>query len=593
MKSTPNSNKELAAFIWSFMKRQKAAFLYIGIISFVWSLDITLWPYLFRLLIDGLAMNEAHREMAWAAIKTPVFCGIALWIFIEAGFRSQGFVLSKAFPKLEADIRLAMFDYIQYHSPHYFNEHFAGSLSNKISDMTTQVTLLLQSILTLFFPAIGTLILTLAFFTNIQPLFALILAVWIAIHLFISIKSGKKCDAYEHAHAEARSTLVGKMVDSLQNNFAVNLFYRFPYEFKQIYSSQQDEQKKHMTARRYVEKIRLVLGALTFILGGLCINGLMIYFWFQNTLSTGEVAQIFNTTWNVVMMMWMVGMAIPAFFQSLGLLKQALQVMKDPQDILDAPNAEPLEVKRGEIIFDNVSFHYGERKLFHNKNIHIPGGQKVGLVGYSGAGKSTFVNLILRFYPLEKGRILIDGQDIQTVTLASLRQQIALIPQDPILFHRSIKENIHFGREDATENALFDAAKTAHVDQFVSKMSARYDSVVGERGTKLSGGERQRIAIARAVLAKTPILLLDEATSALDSVTEKYIQDSLEKLMEGKTVIAIAHRLSTLAKMDRILVFDKGKVIEDGSHIELIAREGHYAHMWKMQAGGFMPSNIS
>lgn len=213
----------------------------------------------------------------------------------------------------------------------------------------------------------------------------------------------------------------------------------------------------------------------------------------------------------------------------------------------------------------------------------------LGLVGYSGAGKSTFVNLILRFYPIEKGRILIDGQDIAHITLDSLHNQVALIPQDPLLFHRSLEENLQYGNIQASKEEIINVAKLAHCDEFIKKCPEGYSSLVGERGTKLSGGERQRIAIARAMLAASPILILDEATSSLDSVTEKFIQESLERLMQNRTTIVIAHRLSTLAKMDRILVFDQGKVVEEGTHSELMAKKGHYALMWRMQAGGFLP----
>jgi ATP-binding cassette subfamily B protein len=292
------------------------------------------------------------------------------------------------------------------------------------------------------------------------------------------------------------------------------------------------------------------------------------------------------------MVLWVACDLMPRFFKSVGIASQALSLMNDPQDVNDAPNTPPLIVNKGEIVFENVSFHYGEKQLFANKDVHIKGGEKVGLVGYSGAGKSTFVNLILRFYPVDKGRILIDGQDIASVTLESLRNQVALIPQDPLLFHRTLEDNIRYGNTSASKNDVYQAAKMAHCDEFIRRCPQGYDSLVGERGTKLSGGERQRIAIARAMLAGSPILILDEATSSLDSVTEQYIQESLEILMQNRTTIVIAHRLSTLAKMDRILVFDKGKVVEEGSHQELLAKRGHYAHMWQMQAGGFLPESL-
>jgi len=293
------------------------------------------------------------------------------------------------------------------------------------------------------------------------------------------------------------------------------------------------------------------------------------------------------------MVLWYVIDKAPELFQSYGIAKQALCLMNDPQDILDPPQSLDLSVKQGAIAFENVSFSYGQKKVFKDKNLHIAAGEKVGLVGYSGAGKSTFVNLILRFFSLEKGRILIDGQDIASVTLQSLRNNVALIPQDPILFHRSLEDNIHYGRVDASLEEVIKASKLAHCDEFIKKCTKGYNTLVGERGTKLSGGEKQRIAIARAMLLKAPILILDEATSALDSVTERYIQDSLEKLMENRTTIVVAHRLSTLSKMDRILVFDQGQIIEEGTHLELLSQKGHYAHMWQMQAGGFLPDSPS
>ena len=591
MTTSSLSYKDLASFVWNYAKRQRFAFLFIATISFVWASDATLWPYIFRFVIDGFTQHETSRDTVWNAIQTPVWCGVALWLFVEYGFRAQGFLMARVFPQLEADVRLALFDYIQRHSPKYFNEHLAGSLSNKISDVTIHLTLALQNMLTMFIPALFTAIIAVWFFLELQPFFAFLLALWIAVHIGICIATAKKCDAYEGAHSKARSTIAGKIVDSLQNNFAVNLFFRFGYELKKIQEFQKEEQEKHVLSRKYVERIRLVLGLTCFIIAGVGINGLMIHYWIKGLLTTGEVAQIFNTTWSIIMMMWMVGMTIPSFFQSLGLLKENLSLLQDPQDIVDKKGAKPLQLTQGEIIFNNVSFYYGDKGLFQNKNVHIKGGQKVGLVGYSGAGKSTFVNLILRFYPVSAGKILIDGQDIQAVTLESLRKQISLIPQDPMLFHRSLKENIAFGKEDASDQEIEESAKKAHAHEFISKLRGDYHAIVGERGAKLSGGERQRIAIARAIIAKSPILILDEATSALDSVTEQYIQDSLEQLMKGKTVIAIAHRLSTLCKMDRILVFDKGKVIEDGTHSELLAQNGHYAHMWNMQVGGFLPSS--
>lgn len=585
--STPIPVKSLISFIWKLVRMQPWSFFFIFFLSLTWSVDSTVWPYLLRLIIDTLTQYDMDRANAWMALKWLLIAGICLWIFVEFFFRCRDFLRAHAFPKLEANIRMAMFDHIQHHSPKYFNEHFAGSLSNKIGDMTTQVTSILQNLM-VFIPAVASSILILLFFSKINPLFATILAVWIVIHFIICFFFTAKCVEYSNLHGEARSTLAGKIVDSFTNNFAVNLFSRFQFENLRIARYQKVEQEKNYQAQYYVAWMLLSLSIL-FLVGIITLNAFLILYWTQNKITTGEVIQVFNTTFNVIMILWVAGDLMPQFFKSLGIASQALSVMHDPQDVIDPPQTPPLVITQGEIIFENVSFQYGEKRLFDNKNVHIKGGEKVGLVGYSGAGKSTFVNLILRFYPIEKGRILIDGQDIAHITLDSLHKQITLIPQDPLLFHRTLEENIQYGKIEASKEEIIQAAKMAHCDEFIKKCPNGYASLVGERGTKLSGGERQRIAIARAMLAASPILILDEATSSLDSVTEQFIQESLEYLMQNRTTIVIAHRLSTLAKMDRILVFDQGKVVEEGSHSELLTKQGYYAHMWQLQVGGFLP----
>ncbi len=575
----------IISFVARFVGMQRGRFFFIFLLSLVWSIDATIWPYILGRMIDVFTQFDVNRSMAWPMLKWLLLYIIILWVFVECGFRTRDFLRAKALPQLEADMRMDMFDHIQHHSPRYFNEHFVGTLSNKINDMTVQVSSMLQNLM-IFLPTAATCILSVIFLWQINTVFALMLAVWISLHFSICIFFIPKCIKYSNDHGEVRSSLVGKIVDSLSNNFAVNLFFRFRFEKNRIMASQKEEQMKNYLAKRYVAMMFLFL-SITFFIEGVALNILMCVFWIKGKISTGEVVQIFNTTWNVILVMWFSSEILPAFFQSAGVVKQALSVMGDPQDVLDPLDASSLEVKQGEIVFENVSFHHGEKKLFTNKNVHIKGGEKVGLVGYSGAGKSTFVNLILRFNEVEEGRILIDEQDIAKVTLESLRSNVCLIPQDPLLFHRSLEENIAYGAIDASKENVVEAAKIACADQFIIKTSNGYNSLVGERGTKLSGGERQRIAIARAVLAKAPILILDEATSALDSITEKQIQ--IEALMAGRTTIVIAHRLATLNKMDRILVFHEGKIIEEGSHEELLDKGLHYAHMWQTQANGFLP----
>ncbi|MGE5195802.1 MAG: ABC transporter ATP-binding protein [Anaerolineae bacterium] len=584
------SYKELIGFVWQFMRRQKGIFIFVFLIdSFAWSLDALLWPYILHLVIDVFTRYEGDRTAAWEALKGPVIGGLCLVIYIEIVSRTMGFLMAKAIPKLEADIRMAMFDHVQHHSPKYFNERFAGSLANKITDMTTQVTLILQQLFWPIIPAIATCILGAGFLWFVNPIFTGILLVWIAIHLGVCLKFTRPVDVYEHRHGEARSTLLGKIVDSFTNNFAVNLFYRFTHERNMIAPFQKEEEGTNRQAKQYVEKMRCLLSLFYFVGVILWMNGSLLYLWVHNQITTGQVIQVFNTVWNLTMILWTVGSALPVLFQSFGIAKQAYSLMRDPQDMGDKIDAKELKILSGEIVFDNVSFHYGEKKLFENKHAQIRGGERVGLVGFTGAGKSTFINLILRFFPLHSGKILIDGQEVTDVTLKSLRQQIALIPQDPVLFHRTLRENICYGKPEATEAEIIRAAKLAHCDEFIRNIPNGYAAKVGERGTKLSGGEKQRIAIARAILVDAPILILDEATSALDSVTERYIQDSLEQLMQNRTTIVIAHRLSTLSRMDRILVFDQGKIVEEGTHTTLLEKGGLYARMWKMQVGGFLP----
>jgi ATP-binding cassette subfamily B protein len=292
--------------------------------------------------------------------------------------------------------------------------------------------------------------------------------------------------------------------------------------------------------------------------------------------------------------LWNVTKDFSQLSKSFGKITQALRTITLPVDIQDHPHARSLSVSKGEIAFKNVRFHYkGATPLFENKTVVIQPGQKVGLVGFSGSGKTTFVNLILRLFDVTHGQILIDGQDIRMVTQDSLHEAIGVIPQDPSLFNRTLRENIRYGRLSATDADVELAARKAHAHSFIKDLPNQYDTAVGERGIKLSGGQRQRIAIARVVLKNAPILILDEATSQLDSITETLIQESIEDLMQNKTTLVIAHRLSTLLHMDRILVFDKGKIIQDGTHQELMAQNGLYKTLWEAQVGGFLPERIS
>lgn len=587
--STPQLPKTLLAFFWHFIKAQWKWFIVLQFFYFGWALDHTLFPYILSWIVDTITGLQDRANM-WSALAAPIIFGLVLWIMLEVWYRCAGFIAARVTPQLEASVRLGMFNYIQHHSYTYFSSHFAGSLSNKISDMVNGMTHILQLVMTLFLPVLLALAISITMFAFLNPIFAFILAGWVMVHITTCIIFARKCSLYSNKHAEARTSLAGKIVDSFSNHLNVRLFARHRYEYNYLLPIQQEEQQKHAFALRYIEQMKIVLGIAAFLGPCIALNWFMLYSWQQGTITTGDVVFIFNTAWNITMMAWLAGLEIPNLFREIGVCRQALTVIQDAHDIVDAPDAVPLIVKSGEISFENVTFHYTPKhNLFENKNITIDAGSKVGLVGFSGSGKTTFVHLILRYFDLEEGRILIDGQDITLVSQNSLREQIAMIPQDTSLFHRSLMENIRYGKPSALDEDVVNAARQASCYEFIDKLPEKYNTLAGERGVKLSGGQRQRIAISRAVLKNAPILILDEATSALDSVTEKNIQDSLADLMQGRTTLVIAHRLSTLAGMDRILVFKEGKIIEDGTHEELINSYGHYAEMWNMQAGGFLP----
>ncbi len=418
------SYRELFSFFWKFMRPQKGTFASILIQDCLNSLDSLLWPFLLRWVIDIFTQHEANRALAWEALQVPIIASICLIVFIEINSRTMGFLMAKAIPKLQASIRMAMFDHVQQHSPHYFNERFAGSLANKITDMTTQVESILQQLFWPIISSIATSILGALFLWFVHPILAGILILWVAIHLGICLVFSKTCGQYEHRHGESRSTLLGKIVDSLTNYFAVNLFYRFRHEKNALLPFQKEEEKTNIFARRYVEKMRSVTSFFYATVCFLGINGFVIYLWLQHQITTGEVAQVFGTMWNIAAIMWAVGGALPIFFQSFGIAKQAYSVMLDPEDLGDKPDCKELKIQTGEIMFENVSFHYGEKKLFENKHVLIRGGEKVGLVGFTGAGKSTFISLILRFFPLHSGKILIDGSNLTWINGLPFRRNV-------------------------------------------------------------------------------------------------------------------------------------------------------------------------
>jgi ATP-binding cassette subfamily B protein len=582
--------RSLFVFLMYFIKRYGWWLLAMQLFCLGWSLDHTLMPYVLGKVIDAIVSFSGDKKNIWQALWVPLVLGALLWVLTEAMYRLAGITRARIFPRLQAAIRMHMFAYIQQHSYQFFSNQLAGSMGNKINDMVLGSARMLDSIMFLFIPVSVAVLITIGLFFWLQPLYAAIIGGWVVLHVGICLGFSPKINRLSHIDSEARSDLTGRIVDSFTNFINVKLFSRQRFESRYVGQYQQDEKNKQWQTLWFIEKVRVLLGIAGFIIPGVGLTWAVLSGWQQDVITTGELVFIFNTSWNVMTMVWITGMELPNFFADMGSCQQALTLMKVSHDIVDKPQAKPIQVTQGAIEFDRVVFQYhAKSQVFNGQSLIIPAGQKVGLVGFSGAGKSTFVNLILRLFEVTQGRILIDGQNIADVTQQSLREQISMIPQEPVLFHRSIMENIRYGKEHASEREVMAAARQAHCHAFIENLPQQYDTLVGERGIKLSGGQRQRITIARAFLANAPILILDEATASLDSMTEQLIQDSLQKLMADRTTIVIAHRLSTLRQMQRILVFKQGEVVEDGSHEQLMARDGYYAQLWQMQAHGFLP----
>lgn len=583
-----SKHQSVAQFIFSSLKPYKGYLAIFAFVALFWAITNTLQPYVLKIIIDKVVGFQGDKVSSFAIIQPYIFLYIALWVFLCLNMRLLDWAKLKLFPSVRQDTMAKMFAYLNQHSHHYFQNNFAGSLINKVSDMQGGIIDIITILDDVYAQVLG---LTIAIVTLllIHPIFAFILVAWVAVFLAITFLFLKSIQNLSHVFAEARSSLVGKMVDSISNIVNIRLFAKHRYENSYVgesitYTVQQD---RNMLAKIIHMRVWWDVSIVALLGINLWMLGKM---YSQSLVTVGDFSFIITLSISILWNLWFIAGQFVSFSEQVGKCKQALSIINTAHDIVDINGAKPLMVTQGEIEFKEVNFHYSDgAKLFQNKNILIHPGKKVGLVGFSGSGKSTFVNLILRLFEVESGVIMIDQQNINEVQQESLRENIALIPQDISLFHRSLMENIRYSCSNASDEDVIEASRKAHCHEFISQLNDGYQSMVGERGIKLSGGQRQRIAIARAILKNAPLLILDEATSALDSVTEKYIQEALHHLMRGKTTIVIAHRLSTLSEMDRILVFDNGQIIEDGTHEELIKFNKHYAKMWHMQAGGFLP----
>ena len=590
--------KNFFSFIWQSTKGTRVFMLLLIILS---GLSGAFEAFLFAALgkvVDWLA--EVEPSKFWQQEKTTlillalIILASTLIISLQTIIKHQ--CLAGNFPMR---MRWNLHRLVLNQSMRFFQDEFAGRISAKVMQTALAVRDTCFLVADIFIYVLISFITMAAIIGQLDlwllmPFLGWTVLYGIAMYYFIP-RLGKVASM----QADARSTMTGRVTDAYTNIMTVKLFSHAGNEARYAQESMDEFLVTVNRQMRLVSSFEIVnhLLSITLIL---CTTGVALWLWTDQLVGVGAIA----TTTAVALrlngfshwIMW----EMAALFENIGVVKDGINTFSSTKTVNDQPNATELVVKQGKIEFQHINFNYDAKRqnsIIQDLDLTINPGEKIGLVGRSGAGKSTLINLLLRFYDLQSGKIIIDGQEITTVTQESLRAQIGMVTQDTSLLHRSVRENLLYGNNQATEEEMIIAAKKAHADSFIHTLidvngRTGYDAFVGERGIKLSGGQRQRIAIARVILKNAPILLLDEATSALDSEIEQAIQESLYTLMEGKTVIAIAHRLSTIAAMDRLVVLDQGKIIEQGTHQELLDKNGLYAQLWKHQSGGFLGENI-
>jgi len=547
-------------------------------------------PLFYKRFFDVLTSTEDKGAVV-ESLTYIIFIVLALNALAWVASRVAVFINNFFQSNMMADLRHQAFSYMINHSYAFFANNFTGSLVQRVGRFARAFVRLSDRIIWNIIPLFVRIVGVFFVLWFVSQGIALILLVWVVLFLafnyFFSIWKLK----YHIERAAADSRTTGVLSDAITNQNTIQLFggaHREIANFKLVTKDQARITKFTWDVDAIAEGVQAVL----IIIAEFFLFYYAIRFWDQGLITIGTFVLIQAYLIGFVSRLWDFARVIRDFYEGMADAKEMVEILDMEHEVKDIPNAKKLIAKEGRITFRDVSFYfYKETSVIHNLNIEIKSGEKVALIGPSGAGKSTIVRLLLRFYDVISGEIKIDGTDIRDVTQESLRRQLSLVPQDPILFHRTLMENIRYGKKDATKEEVKKAARLAHCDEFIEALPQKYETYVGERGIKLSGGERQRVAIARAILKNAPVLILDEATSSLDSHSESLIQDALSTLMERKTTIVIAHRLSTIRKMDRIIVIDRGKILEEGSHGELIKKEeGLYRKLWSLQAGGFLPN---
>jgi ATP-binding cassette subfamily B protein len=549
-------------------------------------------PYITSQVLLKITRGTYDAQHIWASFG-PQIIGYAACVFLTgfAGWRIIVFLIWKLELNVTRDIAQRVFTHLMKMSANFHTNRFGGSLVSQANKLTSSYVRFIDSMIFNLLTLLVALIATLAILAPRVPLYAVALIVLSAIYIAGAFYFSKPVRAANISESEAQSAQTGVLADSITNVMAIKSFSASSHEESRYWEAATHTRamgraSMYATTKResYASVITSSLSVAALLLA---VIGVSI---FHADIQT--VFLMFTYTGGISMRLWDFQNVLRQYNRAMGDASDMVKILDIQPSIKDPAKPEKSHIHAGSITFNNVTFtHDGAHKdeaLFKKLNLHIKPGEKVGLVGQSGSGKTTMTRLLLRFSDIDSGEIAIDGQSITAITQDDLRSSISYVPQEPLLFHRSIRENIAYGNPDATEREIEIIAKSAHADEFVDKLPEKYNTLVGERGVKLSGGQRQRIAIARAMIKNAPILVLDEATSALDSESEVLIQDALWRLMEGRTAIVIAHRLSTIQKMDRIIVLHEGEIVEQGSHKELIKQTGVYAKLWAHQSGGFM-----
>ncbi len=541
-------------------------------------------------LLTHSSPEEIWRDQGWLLIAAAFLLVVVRPLIY---FANHAIVDQVVVPQITNQIRWRNHVYTLGHALSYFQNDFAGRLSARVIQAGQSIRGATIEVIDDLWYALVFATVAIGFFSSTSLWLALPVVVWLAAYVALLIYFVPRARERSEANSLGRSSTTGRIVDSYTNILTVKLFARADAERSAVRESLGWWNQSFLNLSRLITGVSVVLQTMNSMLV-VATAALALWLWSHGQMTPGAVAAAVGLVLRLVQMSsWLIHL-VRGIFENLGSVQESMETIAKPHDLPDMPGAVPLVVEKGAIRFEAIRFNYGKAGgLFEGLDLAIAPGERIGLVGPSGAGKSTLVNLLLRLYPLEGGRILIDGQDIARVTQDSLRAQIGMVTQDNSLLHRSIGDNIAYGRIGAGADEIALAARQAAAQDFILGLGDQdgrkgFDSRVGERGVKLSGGQRQRIAIARVLLKDAPILVLDEATSALDSEVEAVIQQQLAALMQGKTVIAIAHRLSTIAELDRLVVLDKGRIVDIGTHAELIARGGLYARLWSRQSGGFL-----